>query len=376
MDVAPDLASAADELIAAILRGDPVDAQAITACGLGPLRRRAFDHDVLPMVADRLASAEAVPADVREPFQADARAAVLHDLPLEAELRRVVQTLAAKRIDAILVKGSHLAYSHYQRPDLRARTDADILIARASLDAADAVLTGTLGYAADSKLSGELTATQRLYAREADDATMHMVDLHWRLASPQVFAHVLSFEDLFAESAALPALSPAARVPSDVHALVIACMHRVAHHHDEAEQFKWLYDIHLLASRLDEAQWRTWTDLVAERRIAAVCTDGIARSVRWFQTPVPPWLANDVGVSARAATESTAAYLRTRSQAHMVLDDLRALPGWGARWRLAKEHLFPSETYMRTKYAPGSRAPLLALYAWRIVRGAGGWLKI
>ena len=371
-----DLASDADELIAAILRGDPVDAEAVIACGADALRQRAFDHDVLPMVADRLASAEALPADVHRRFQADAHAAAVHDLTLEAELRRVVQTLAAKRIDAVLVKGSHLAYSHYQRPDLRARTDADILIARPSLDAADAVLTGILGYTAESKVSGELTATQRLYVRHANDGTVHMVDLHWRLASPQVFAHVLSFDDLLGDSTPLPGLSPDARVPSVVHALVIACMHRVAHHHDEAEQFKWLHDIHLLASRFDEAQWRAWATLIADRRIEAVCMDGLARSVRWFHTRVPVYLTGDVRLSASAASEETAAYLRARSQARMVLDDLRALPDWSARWRLAKEHLFPSEAYMRTKYAPGSTAPLLALYAWRIVRGVGGWLRI
>lgn len=366
---------ATDEWIAAILRGDPLGAEAVAACGGDALRARAFDHDVLPLVADRLSSAASLPDDVRRAFQADVHAAALHDLTLESELRRVVHALAAHGIDAVLFKGSHLAYSQYPRPELRARTDADVLIARTSLDAAHDVLTRVLGYAADPKVSGELTATQRLYMREAREGAAHMVDLHWRLASPQVFAHVLSFEELLDASVPLPALSADARVPSDVHALVIACMHRVAHHHDEAEQFKWLYDIHLLASRFDDTRWTEWAALIVDRRIAAVCMDSVRRSARWFRTPVPSALASNATLAASGPAEDTAAYLRARSQARMVLDDVRALPDWSARRRLIMEHLFPSENYMRTMYAPGSKAPLLALYVWRFVRGVGGWLR-
>ncbi len=363
-----------DILLAQILRGDPVDAGAVALHGADAIRARALAHDVLPLVADRLASAADLPPAVRARFQGDVHAAVLHDMRFEAELRRVLRALAERGIDAVVIKGSHLAYTHYPRPDLRSRTDADLLIARASRDTADDVLTRTLGYDTDPKVSGEFTATQTLYAREEGDAS-HMVDLHWRLASPQLFAHVLSFEELTASGAPLPALSPHVRVPSDVHALVIACMHRVAHHHDEEEQFKWLYDIHLLASRFAGAQWQAFADLVVERGIAAVGLEGLERSAHWFSTSIPASLRADARVSTSATRERTAAYLGSRSQARLVLDDLRALPSWNSRVRLLLEHLFPSEKYMRTMYAPDSALPLPFLYVRRILRGAGGWLR-
>lgn len=365
---------ALDILLAAALRGDPVDGAAILSHGADAVRERAFAHDVLPLVADRLASAPDLPQTLRWRFQEDAHAAALHDLRLEAELRRVLRALAGRGVDAVVIKGSHLAYTHYPRPDLRARTDADLLIARASRDAADEVLTRMLGYRTDPKVSGELTATQTLYVSEDGDLA-HMVDLHWRLASPQVFAHVLSFEELVASGTPLPALSPHVRAPSNVHALVIACMHRVAHHHDEDEQFKWLYDIHLLAGRFSAAEWRAFTDLVVERGISAVCLEGLQRSAHWFGTPVSAAMLADPRLSASAANERTAAYLGTQSQARRVLDDIRALPSWSLRLQLLMEHLLPTEKYLRTMYAPGSALPLPVLYVSRILRGAGEWLR-
>ena len=45
------------------------------------------------------------------------------------------------------------------------------------------------------------------------------------------------------------------------------------------------------------------------------------------------------------------------------------------RWALIAEHLFPAETYMRRTFRPSSKAPLLWLYAVRIVTGAGKWIR-
>lgn len=360
-----------DTQLASILRGDRPDARVLSSQA-DALYEAAVAHDVLPLLAERLLHGDAVPPASRGRFQAAAQACLVADLAAESELRRLLEALGTACVDVLLIKGAHLAYTHYPRPDLRARVDTDLLIAREREPAADRVLR-ELGYEAESKPSGEYTATQRSYALRRHDQILHMVDLHWRLASPQVFAHVLSFEETRAWAQPVAALGPFARVPSPVHALLIACMHRVAHHHDEADQFKWLLDLHLLAERFTTVEWEQFVRVAAERRVAAVCREGLERTVFWFRTPVPAGVLAELRLAAAGAPEHTAAYLRRETPARRLAADLRALPTWRARVQLLGEHLFPSRDYMRRTYAPESRLPVPVLYVVRIVRGAGAW---
>ncbi len=364
-----------DLLLADLLRGEPLDVRAIKAIGPVALHEAAQAHDIVPLIADRLAFAQQLPADLREYFLEEAHRAAALDLAVESELRRIHAAFARRHLPLLLVKGSHLAFTLYARPDLRARIDSDFLIARDTRDVADEIFLADLGYQAPAKLSGDFTATQKQYARWENEALVHVVDLHWRLASTQVFAHVLSFEELIAASEPVPALGPWARGPSRVHALVIASLHRVAHHHDEAEQFKWLYDIHLLASELTGPEWDAFAEFVLAREISAVSLDCLLRSAEWFHTRIPARWRNDARFADAAPREATAAYLRVRPKAREVLDDLRALSTWRERLALVREHLFPPADYMTRVYAPQSRLPLPLLYAGRLLRGTSGWFR-
>ena len=362
-----------DEWLASLLRGEAVDATSFAACDAEVLLRAAREHDVVALVADRLAAADQSIAALRTAFREESQRLAASDLAAEIQLRRLLNALDADGVQVLVIKGSHLAYSHYARPDLRARIDSDLLVGRTERDRASSVLAG-LGYVADAKPTGELTATQQLYSLTRHGADVHLVDLHWRLASPQVFAHVLSFDELLAASQPIPSLTPRARGPSNVHALLIACMHQVAHHNDEPHKLKWTYDIHLIASRFDAREWDGFLTLSAERGVAAVCREGLTQAIRWLHSDVPAWVLTDVRLVGRGP-ERTAEYLRPRAQARVVLDDLRALTTWSERSRLVREHLFPSRDYMRRVYAPSSRIPLPAVYVLRALRGARRWLR-
>lgn len=359
-------------LLASVLRGERPDEAVQCALNTGQLEAEASRHEVLPLLACSLESVT-LPVHVRERLQTVSHQHVATELAVERELRRVLDALAQHGVQTVLFKGSHLAYTHYPRPDLRPRVDSDMLIDLGQRERAHAAII-KLGYREDAKVSGELSATQKPYALFRDDTLLHQIDLHWRIASPQVFAHVLTFEELLRHSRPVAALGPAARGASDVHALIIACMHRVAHHHDEEERLKWLYDIHLIANGLDTESWDTFASVVTQRGVAAVCLDGLERTASWFHTPVPPAVRDTLRMPAVTQAERTAAYLTPRPRARAVLDDLRSLSTWRDRATLLGEHLFPSPDYMRGVYAPEQRAPLPALYVLRILRGARSWL--
>jgi hypothetical protein len=172
----------------------------------------------------------------------------------------------------------------------------------------------------------------------------------------------------------LPSLDPSARGLSSVDALVLAAVHRIAHHFD-SDLLIWLYDIDLIARGLTHEEWREFAALIRARKVAAVCQRSLQRAVDRFGTNVPAWVWTDLPSVDAAKSERTARYLARRTHLAVVLDDLRSLPRWRDRWQLVREHAFPSTAYMRGVFAPSSAAPLALLYARRLLRGGRKWLK-
>jgi hypothetical protein len=333
----------------------------------------AATHQVAPLAAARLAELGRRSA-VQAALQQEAVKAAAADLLRERELRRVLDALDRAGVSTLVIKGAQLAYSLYARPHLRARLDTDLFVAAASRAEADQVLTGC-GYERPQQVTGDLVLHQAFYVRRHAGVAVHALDVHWKIANPHVFAGVLTFEEAWTDSIPLVRLAASARGLSPVHALFLACVHRVAHHYD-SDSLMWLYDIHLIASELTDADWSRFLDLARERRVSAVCRTGLARAAARFATVVPRRVLDSLVPAADAAgPEASAAYLaRHRRPVDNFLADVRALPGWTARLQLVREHLFPPRRYMHDVYAPDSRAPLALLYARRVVRGARRWL--
>jgi hypothetical protein len=110
--------------------------------------------------------------------------------------------------------------------------------------------------------------------------------------------------------------------------------------------------------------------------MTAICRQGLRLAIDAFGTAIPADVLDDARLrEADASREPSASFLkRDRAQLATFVSDFRALRSWSDRRRLVREHLVPPTTYMRQVYAPSSRAPLPALYVWRVVRGAWRWL--
>lgn len=356
-------------------------------------------HGILPLVAERLVHVQSPLSEALTTVVRDrARLHAVRDLAAEIELRRVVAALNDAGVRPIIFKGAHLAYTDYARPDLRPRLDTDVLIpadpqARAR---AHDVLT-SLGYDSPPHAGGDLVMTQRLYALRRDGRVVHAVDVHWRIANPQVFAQVLLHDEIARESVTVPRIGPAARAPSGPHALLIACVHRVAHHAD-SDHLIWLVDIDRLARRLTPGESARFRELCIERKVASVCGRSLKRAARLLGTPGPELVfggseaalavpavpavsaversAVERSAVERGGVEPSASFLEMpRDSAHAALADFRALGSAKDRVRFAREHLLPPAGYMREVYARGSRAPLPWLYARRLVLGARAWWR-
>jgi hypothetical protein len=323
----------------------------------------ARDEGVHLLVADRL----------RLPALADElRAASALEAAREHELREVLARLADAGIRPILLKGTALSRTHYPRPELRPRTDTDVMIPLGSDEAVMRTLL-TLGYQQPSEVNGTLMTGQFHFHKTDRNGVFHALDIHRRISNVRAFANVLTYDELSQDAVPVPSLGPYAWSPSPVHALLIACVHRVAHHGD-TDRLLWLFDVHLLADGLSPREQESFTALAATRRLRAVCVKTLrlaqvafcGRDVAWPTLP-----------DTSSTVEPTTAFLRSGGlrQIDLLKADLTATPLFRTRLQLLREHLFPSSSFMYARYRTRLKLALPWLYLHRIVSGAPRWFR-
>jgi hypothetical protein len=360
-------------LLATVVRGDVVPPAAFAAHPARAIAAAADAHGVDALVADRLLGADGTPPEWRATLLECARRRAAADLAATPGLRTALAALDDAGCRPLVVKGAHLAYTRYPRSDLRPRSDSDVIVPASAREGAERVLL-SIGYRRGDSSGGELITSQRGFVLSHGAAEIHAIDLHWRVANAELFADTLTHEELWPRRVVIDALGPFAWGPSDADALILGCVHRVAHHFDD-DRLIWIYDLHLLASRFTEAEWAVVAERARDRGVAGICARGLQHAAAAFGTRVPPaTLAALIQAGARPEEAARIAYARPRRHIANVAADFRALPRWSDRLRLAAEHVFPPASYMRGVYAPTSRAPLAFLYARRACRGALRWL--
>ena len=289
----------------------------------------------------------------------DVRAAAILDEVDVRELNRVLAGLEEHGVVPLVFKGAALAHTHYEASWLRPRLDADLLIDRSHRPLVASVLRA-LGYAQPPFISGELVMYQMPFARAHALGEMHL-DVHWRIANPQLFAGLPGYDELAARASTVSVRGQSMRTPCPVDALWLACVHRAAHH-DLSDDLIWLYDIHLLAGRFTAEEWADFAALASTHRVRALCGDALRAARDCFHTAIPHDVASQV-IGHGEGTERSAVYLRKDlTRLDRLRLDLGALKP-RSRLRLLAEHLIPPACYVSEKYGvrPGPLLPLFYL---------------
>ena len=300
------------------------------------------------------------------------RVAAVTSLLRQRVLQRVVDAFAAAETRMLLIKGVGLAYTVYREPHLRPAGDIDLFIAHESLQAAEAALASA-GFARDLEPDTEAASMQRHYIRRDGFGTPYMVDLHWRISNRQIFAGALTFDEAWNASQPVRRLGPAARTLGTADALLLACIHRIAHHHDDPHLI-WIWDIHLLAGAMTGTDVDGLAVRAARSDMRAVVARGFELSRERFGTAVDQRLL--LALQGSGAIEASAGFVgRPMRQVELVLSDLTTMTTVGERARLLREHLFPSLAYMGGKYPACPRLLLPLAYLHRIACGAPKWFR-
>ncbi len=350
-----------DNLVDPILRGELDSAALDSEAAIADWFAQAGEQGVAMLIYHGLRGREKAGLDTHPPAIIDVFAQARRSIALDDALQLraaagAVAELSAVDVRTLVLKGTALALSHYPDSYMRPRTDIDIWIADADKDRAFAVLEG-LGYRQILPTPGETVscASQRC---ATIDGVRQVMDVHWALSSRPAIAQVLSFEQAWRASVALPELAQGARRLSDAHALFHACSHLSGHHAHDARLI-WVYDIYLLLNSLSASDEKAFRELMRDKICGRWVGSALARSAELFRAPVPSSIST---LGKPGAPPGTWA-------AH--LEDLAAQPGWRARGRHVADVLFPPADYMAGRYLAPNPHPLRLFwfYLRRLVVG-------
>ncbi|MDO8666470.1 MAG: nucleotidyltransferase family protein, partial [Gemmatimonadales bacterium] len=169
--------------LAAVLRGEPVSWRSL---GVEPADLLAVcaEEDLTGLVHHQLGNLPEIgwPQSLRDSLTREARAGATRELLRRRELVTVLDALAARDIHPILLKGTPLAYTVYEAPSLRPRSDTDLLISLEQSDTVRRVMTG-IGYSATNYCDGEFLFCQFELGKEDAFGVGHAFDFHWKIST-------------------------------------------------------------------------------------------------------------------------------------------------------------------------------------------------
>lgn len=309
----------------------------------------------------------AIGAGVDPVIDAERRRLALREGVAHDEMTRVAAAFASAGLRAAILKGSALAYTHYPAPWSRPRFDLDLLVARADRDRSRGIMRA-LGYHEGRPMSSRWLMHQDAWKRSVG-SDLRDVDVHFELTNRQFFAATLPVDVLLARAVPAPFAGLHALQLDAVDALIYACVHRVAHHSQEARLI-WHADIARQGAALDVAAVRT---LVARARDAGLASI-VAQELRiagalWNERSgaLAPEIVRELSDAGRS--EAATRFLAGgRGPAGDLWLDLRSLPRWRDRVGLLGELLFPTRDYMLRQ--PGVTTRNLR---WRYIRRYLDW---
>ncbi len=361
-------------VIAALSRGDVIDPRQLAGATPEAVAALADRHGVGPLLAEHTAADPSL-AWLSSALGRQSTAIAAADLVAGQALREALHALHRARVDVLVFKGAQLAYACYAAPHHRPRLDSDLLVRPDDRARAGGVLRD-LGYQMAPQVDADMIMFQQMFVLGEARAPRHVIDLHWRVANPHEFGLTFDVDELIARAAPIPALGAAARGLSPSDALMVSLVHPVAHH-GGAGRLIWDLDTAALVRRMTPVDWEAFLDRLDTPRLAAIAAIRLERARDWAAARIDPDIL--ARLRQRATPEELdllAAPATADAEWHVFVRGLRALPGWRSRLRFARQHVIPSSRYMRDVYAPGSRAPLPALYAGRACRGLLRWLRV
>ncbi len=148
-------------------------------------------------------------------------------------------------------------------------------------------ILGEHGFQQANRLPGDLGQYQLSYHCTLAPGIQLIFDLHWQISNVEIVSHFLDFDEMWGRS--ITAARLGMRIPSYLDSLLLACVHRVAHH-NRSRAVLWLYDIHLLVAALPPEDLLLFHRCAADREVGELCRDGLAVTLEIFPSAATQYL--------------------------------------------------------------------------------------
>jgi len=248
----------------------------------------AQDHGVIPRVYEKLCGKipNAGLAPLRTRYDANVRKAMI----LTSELLRIYDEFRRRGIDVLPYKGLALARQLYGDVAARQFSDLDLLVRRADVPRATAVLA-RLGYERALKLSNRQEAA---YLRSGYEYTFdgalgqNVVELKWA-AAPRFYAIDIDIDRFFERAVEVEIAGKRLKTLCPEDALLVLCIHAARHQWSE---LSWLCDLSRM-QQVCELDWNSVRERAARLCISRIVATTLLLAHDLLGSPVPEIVPED-----------------------------------------------------------------------------------
>ncbi|MFW5634599.1 MAG: nucleotidyltransferase family protein [Erythrobacter sp.] len=289
-----------------------------------------------------------------------------------AAISRLLESLAEAGVEAVVLKGTALAYSLYPRPALRRRGDTDILVRER-----DKARTRRVFADCGFERVGDSLSFQEMWQAKGREGFDHFVDLHWRISASANLAKHLERGGVADTVIPLPALSRRAIGIDPIGNLVLVCMNRGLHEvfgyvaGDEklhsGDRLIWAVDLHLICALLQPRDWARLVEAAERSGTAVQVRAGLEFARTTLGTAVPGHVREALARDGGARDLNS--YISTGSAMERLRLDLEACEGVLARASLVGSTIAPGPEKLRERYPDAAGWPIAALRGRRLVEG-------
>lgn len=291
---------------------------------------------------------------------------------IDAEATTVLKRLKKEKIDVVVLKGFSLAQQVYNAPNLRPKTDIDILIRSEDKEIIKNIFQ-SLGYINPRGWEPKAIINQFSYKKTLGKGVSVYFDIHLKISNSKKIENILNYDELLKN--ANTNIIDGINLINIPYALTHAVFHLLGHKSSgDMVKLIWYYDIYLLVKTISNTEKKELLTLINSTGLANLMSHTLNLTSQYFPSKELTVLLKEL---EGMAFDSNYNYLLgNTSGAKGLWFTLQATNSLKEKISVIKETVFPPPEEIYVKYGKHTKCPLIVLYIRRIISGTLKYLML